>query len=248
VGATDDNDDLAYLSQPRFGWYAAIVLAVLVATACLLATGFYDPTRADALWALASRKSLPEHSEPLDDSTVISLTRTMCFGWCPEYTVRIFGSGRVEYVGTGYVCTYGAQAATADPREVRRLAEAMIEAGYFDYEWKQGPFSTDNPTANSSLRHAGRSYALCHYHGDQGAPRWLHAMEDEIDRVAGTARWLPRIGEETGWRAVCLTPDGGMRDVTRREPLAGPPDLDLDPAIEPPPLIEMSPPRYDVRL
>jgi hypothetical protein len=146
VDATDDNDDLAHISELRFGRFAAILLSVLIAMTCLLATGIYWPNRADKLWALVSRKALPEHVEPLDDSTVISLTRTTCFGWCPEYTVRIFGSGRVEYVGTAYVCTFGAQAATADAREVRRLVEAMIGTGFFDYAWKEGPFRTDNPT------------------------------------------------------------------------------------------------------
>jgi hypothetical protein len=44
-------------------------------------------------------------------------------------------------------------------------------------------------------------------------------MEREIDRVAGTARWLPRATKETGWRPLCPTPDGGERDVTSSDPL-----------------------------
>lgn len=230
VRATEDNDDLTYISKLRFGRFAAILLSVVVATTCLLATGIYWPNRADKLWPLISRTALPEHVEPLDDSTFIALTRTMCFGWCSEYTVRIFGSGRVDYVGIHYVCTFGEQTATADAREVRRLVEAMIGTGFFDYAWKAGPFRTDSPTVTSVLQHGGRSYALRHYHGDEGAPRWLRAMEDEIDRVAGTARWLPRSSKETGWRALCPTAEGGERDVTIDEP------------------IERPPPGYDLRL
>jgi Domain of unknown function (DUF6438) len=233
VDAPDQSNELAYISELRIGQYAAILLAVLVVTACVLATGFYYPNREDRLWPLVSRKPLPQHIASLDDSTTVTLTRMSCFGFCPEYTVRIFGSGKIDYVGIEYVCAFGAQTATADPREVRRLVEAMIASGFFDYSWKEGPFSTDAPTVLSILQHEGRSYALKHYHGDEGAPRWLRAMEDEIDRVAGTARWLPKVctSKECGWRLLCPTPDGGVRDVTLREPGESPLELSIFGAI-----------------
>jgi hypothetical protein len=212
--APGENDDLSYASEVGFGRYAAVLLSVLLTMGCVLEIGAYHPTRLDRLWALVSRKPMPEHSAPLDDTTVISLTRTMCFGECPDYVVRIFGSGRVEYLGNNFVCTFGAQTATADPREVRRLVEAMIGTGFFGYGWARGSYATDNPTVTSVLTHGGQSYALSHYHGDDGAPHWLYAMENEIDRVAGTARWLPRYGERTGWHSLCTTHDGGTRDVT----------------------------------
>jgi hypothetical protein len=218
VDATDDNDEPAYVSELRIGRFGVILLAVLVAMACTLASGIYFPTPADRLWALVSRKALPEHVAPFDDSTVITLIRTMCEGWCPGYRVQIYGSGKVEYVGIHYVCTFGEHVATADAREVRRLVEAMIATGYFGYSWKQGPFWIDAPTVTSVLQHGGRSRTLPHDHGDRGAPRWLHDMEDEIDRVAGTARWLPRASKETGWRPLCLSAEGGERDVTFSDP------------------------------
>jgi hypothetical protein len=77
----------------------------------------------------------------------------MCLGECPMYKVKIFGSGRVEYVGEHFVCAFGARAATTDPREVR-LVEAMVATGFFGYEWKSGLWWTDSPTVYSTLRHA----------------------------------------------------------------------------------------------
>lgn len=244
MAAADDNDDLTYISELRFGRYLAILLSVFLATICTMATGIYHPTRADRLWPLVSRKPLPAHVEPLDDSTVISLRRTMCFGWCPAYVVRILGSGRVEYRGGTYVCAFGAHTATADVREVRRLVEAMIGTGFFGYSWKPGPFSPDHPTVTTVLKHAGQSYALRHHHDDQGAPRWLDAMEQEVDRIAGTARWLPRYGEGTGWRFLCSTPEGGTRDMLL-EPIEDRLSLIIHPTIEAPRITP--PPLQDLR-
>lgn len=231
--APGENDDLSYASEVGFGRYALILLSVLLTMGCVLEIGVYHPDRADRLWALVSRKPMPEHSTPLDDSTVISLTRTTCFGYCPEYVVRIFGSGRVEYRGSTYVCIFGAQTANADPREVRRLVEAMIGTGFFGYTWTRGSYWTDNPTVTSVLTHGGQSYALGHYHGDERSPKWLFDMENEIDRVAGTAQWLPRYGEHTGWRFLCPTPDGGTRDATWRAPIEDQLSLIIRPKIEP---------------
>jgi hypothetical protein len=77
----------------------------------------------------------------------------------------------------------------------------MIATGYFGYSWQQGSYVTDNPTVVTALQHRGRSFEIRHYHGDQGAPEWLRAMEDEIDRVAGTSRWLPFRGAHGGGNA-----------------------------------------------
>jgi Domain of unknown function (DUF6438) len=154
-----------------------------------------------------------KQDEPLDDSTVISLTRTVCFGSCPEYDLRIFGSGKVEYEGRHYVCAFGPHTATVDPRLVRRLVDAMVAREFFGLEWKQGRTWTDQPTVTSALQYGGRSYSVEHYHGDEGAPRWLREMEDEIDQVAGTARWLPAT-DENGSRSLCADPAGSLRDVS----------------------------------
>lgn len=214
VNPDNEQDDLPYVSELRFGTFAAILAAILLVMTHLLETGTYHPTREDKLWALHSRATAA-HAEPLDNSTVVSLRRTAaeCFS-CPQYSVRILGSGKVEYVGDQFVCAFGMHEAVADARAVRRLVEAMIASGYFGFAWKKGPYGLDASSATSVLRHRGQSYQIYDYHGDYGAPRWLRAMEDEIDRVAGTARWLP---ESSTFR--CPDPAGGTRVVTMREPL-----------------------------
>jgi hypothetical protein len=208
----DDQYDLPYISSVRLV-YVPMLAAVLLVTGYLIDTGLYHPTREDELWAMHSRAALLD-DQPLDDSTVLSLHRVAgdCF-LCPQYSVRVFGSGRVEYVGDMYVCAFGRRESVADAREVRRLVEAMTASGYFGFSWRHGLWGLDAPSATTALRHAGQSYRLYHYLGDHGAPRWLRAMEKEIDRVAGTARWLP-----TPSTYLCRDPGGRMWQVTMREP------------------------------
>lgn len=147
----------------------------------------------------------------LDDSTVITLERGPCFGRCPEYTVTMYGSGRVEFDGRRYVCAKGHHSAQAPTSEVRRLVEQMLAAGYFELDWTAGPLASNASIVTSSLRQAGRTRRIEHYLGDAGAPLLLKALEERIDAVAGTWRWLP---EHKDHIRVCRLEDG-----TTTEPL-----------------------------
>ena len=142
---------------------------------------------------------------PLDESTVISLQRGPCFGRCSEYTVTVFGSGRVEFEGRRHVCAPGRRTAWASPDEVRTLVAQMLAFGYLELEWRRGSLPTNSPTVISSLSYGGRTHRVAHHVGDPGAPRLLSFLEDDIDTVAGSWRWLP---EREDNRRVCRTEDG----------------------------------------
>lgn len=150
----------------------------------------------------------------LDDSTVITLERGPCFGHCPEYTVTLYGSGRIEFDGRRYVCEMGHHSARAPTYEVRRLVAQMLEAGYFELDWTAGPLATNASTVTSSLRHAGQTRQIEHYLGDEGAPRLLKFLEDRIDAVAGTWRWLPEYEDNI---RVCRLEDGTTTEPMKLE-------------------------------
>lgn len=144
----------------------------------------------------------------LDASTVITLERGPCIGRCPEYAVTMYGSGEVEFEGKRYVCAKGRHTAKAPRDEVRRLVLQMLAAGYFDLTWPAGPITTDQPTVRSSFRHGGRVREIEHDLGDAHAPRWLRTLEDRIDAIAGTSRWLP---DREDHRPMC-NKEGGFRE------------------------------------
>lgn len=211
---TFESDDPPYISSLRFGAFALVLGTFGLGLALVWAVegSVVLPSRADEAWFVASRRPITGNDVALDDDTVISLERRMCFGLCPDYTLRLHGSGRVEYVGRHFVCDFGERESTADTLEVRRLVEAMFAAGFNGLTWNPGVLMTDHETVVTTLHHDGRTFRVRHYHGDPGAPRWLSFMEEEIDRVAGSARWLPITGED--WRLYCRSAGGQLRPVS----------------------------------
>jgi hypothetical protein len=146
----------------------------------------------------------------LDDSTVIALERGPCFGKCPEYSVAIYGSGRVEFNGRRYVCAPGHRTAQASVADVRSLLEQMLALGYFDFYWRPGSKPSLSDTVISSLNHDGYYRRIEHHSGDREAPLFLEELEERIDRVAGTWRWLPEREDD---RRVCRREDGETMEV-----------------------------------
>jgi hypothetical protein len=71
--------------------------------------------------------------------------------------------------------------------------------------------ATDNPTALIELSTSAGHHIVEHYHGDDSAPRLLTWMEDRIDEVAGTDKWL---GKRVGNERVCQLPDGTTRPLS----------------------------------
>jgi hypothetical protein len=163
-----------------------------------------------ALAGLATR-SVAQH-EPsvtlapvLDASTIITLERGPCVGRCSQYALRINGLGEVVFDGRYLVCAKGRQTARAPRDEIRRLVLEMVSRGYFDLAWPAGPITTAQPTVITSLRHTGRVREVKHNLGDVNAPLWLKTLEERIDGIAGTSRWLP---DREDHRPMCNREDG----------------------------------------
>jgi hypothetical protein len=129
---------------------------------------------------------------PSSSNIEIRLERTACFGSCPVYSVTLYDDGTVIFDGKDHtqVGKHGAHVAAS---EVRALADELTRAGFFTLEWNEqcgkGKY-TDLPGANVTLRVAGRKRTIQHDHGDRCMPDVLDKLEQRIDEVAGTSRWL----------------------------------------------------------
>jgi uncharacterized protein DUF6438 len=159
-------------------------------------------TRALLIGALAACSPPPPAGGPSPyDSTatatpVITLERTPCFGTCPVYQVSISRSGSVRFVGKHHVTLQGAASAEIAPARVDSLLRELEVGGYFDFADAYvmgspacGAYATDSPTVITSVTSGGRTRAIRHDYGCQGAPRELARLERLIDDVAGTDRW-----------------------------------------------------------
>jgi putative hemolysin len=130
-----------------------------------------------------------------DPEPVITLERTPCFGFCPVYTLALYGDGWVVYDGRDFVEMTGEHRENIGVEAVNALAEQFVAAGYL--EWDDAYTNrdrTDMPSAITSLTVDGRTKRINHYHGDDSAPQALTMLENLVDETANTAQW---IGEPT---------------------------------------------------
>lgn len=126
----------------------------------------------------------------------IRLNRTVCFGFCPDYTVTINGEGEVRYEGRRFVDAVGVRTATIPREDVARLLARFDEIGFDNLRDSYRGQMTDLPTYTISLTRNGRTKTVVDYAGTSvGMPRAVRDLQQEIDRVAGTSQWVLRDGQ-----------------------------------------------------
>jgi len=193
------------------------------------------------LWKLFAALSvllllvMPNFAQEAEQTGVITLERTPCFGSCPVYTLEIHEDGTVLYEGIRFVEVEGSQEFTLDPDTTAALFEGIVESGYFDLDDKYTDFDvTDAPSVNTSVTIGDEYKQIWHYMGDQSAPAELYHIEYWVDVMVGTEQWTGQqpwlpfayavLLERTDCFGDCLTytvalyPDGraiytGFRNV-----------------------------------
>ncbi len=136
--------------------------------------------------------------QPIPDDLVISLQRGNCEGGCPVYRVLIFANGDVIWQGRGRVARPGVALSAVEPDQIRALIRDFESIDYFHlddiYGFRgKGCRSTTPgmPMAITSLSMGGASRTLSHFNGCVGEmPDRLTALENTIDKVVNTARWI----------------------------------------------------------
>ena len=128
---------------------------------------------------------------------LITIERTPCFGTCPVYSLSLTGEGVVTFKGERFVRTIGEATATVSTDSVAALVKEIRDAGYFEMAESYTPnigtcgmHHTDAPTVTTSVKIDTQSRRIVNYHGCSGTPAALRKVEDSIDRIAGTQRWL----------------------------------------------------------
>ncbi|HEX7849585.1 MAG TPA: DUF6438 domain-containing protein, partial [Sphingomonas sp.] len=165
--------------------------------------------RLKAIWAK------PDASFPaIDyDHLKIELTRSACFGSCPDYKVAIDGAGNVLFstreapadpvsgvhrqfsFGRG-VLIGGVHRARIDRATLDALIAKFRHARFFGLKKEYFYPVTDNPTQVVRFASGGADLTVTDYVGDAaGLPVEAKALEEAIDDAAGTARWVGGNGQ-----------------------------------------------------
>jgi Domain of unknown function (DUF6438) len=130
---------------------------------------------------------------------VVTLERTPCFGTCPVYTVAISRNGEVTFTGKHHVAHTGHATGTIPRGRIDSLLTELEAAGYFGFADSYvmdspacGMYATDSPTVITSATRDGETKTVRHDRGCSAAPPELSQLEQRIDEVAGTGKWVGR--------------------------------------------------------
>lgn len=150
---------------------------------------------------------------------MVTLERTMCFGWCPAYALTITADGIVKFTPKGGFALRGdgpmaslplTGKITAD--RVETLLGEINRINFFSLKRKYGDagngktssvcpsYGTDAPSAVITVVVKGKRKTVSHYLGCEGAKILddLERFEKGIDEIADSGRWISMFGWGNG--------------------------------------------------
>jgi hypothetical protein len=113
--------------------------------------------------------------------------------------LTILSDGNVTFEGKRFTKTSGIARGKISVADFRSLVSEFEKINYFSLPDRFAPGTkecpemvTDMPSANTSIRINGKAKGVDHYHGCgvKGVLPKLTALEDKIDLVVGTQKWI----------------------------------------------------------
>jgi hypothetical protein len=154
---------------------------------------------------------------PAIQNLKITLQRGMCFGTCPAYDVAIYGDGRVVFHGdlangknknvlknplaqSGGVLLRGTHEVRIAPETVAVLFKKLQESKFFELHDEYVARLTDMPGYTLTVDSGQKHKAVFDYVGQEvGMPNAVSMLENEVDKVAGTDRWVNGTLDSITW-------------------------------------------------
>jgi hypothetical protein len=193
----------------RWSRHGALCLALLALTNC-------GRKRAAPADSVSIDQPHPPDLAP-GTSLLATLERTGCYGECPVYRLTLSTDGSVVYVGTRWVKVLGRHEYKLTDAQLAEVDTAFARANFMmlhDYDHVE---STDDDWAHVSFQHGGKTKRVRHYHGDTSAPPALSALEDELDRITDSGRFVGAAAASSGSPAIPtpVAPTPGTGDGAR---------------------------------
>lgn len=107
------------------------------------------------------------------------------------YTVELHGDGTVVYRGKRFVAVKGERRGKVAEVAVQDLVAEFRKADFFSLSDQYIAGVTDFPSYTISIEIDGKKKTVLDYVGGQvGMPRTVTDLEKDIDRIAGSDRWV----------------------------------------------------------
>lgn len=121
---------------------------------------------------------------------LITLKRTVCYGFCPAYTVAIQGDGTVIFKGEKPYEYLGEHRTRISRRDLLRLLGGFRDADFYSLSDEYVFDVYDVPTFEISIEMDGQQKKVKDHEGlNVGMPVSIVDLENLIDDVASSERW-----------------------------------------------------------
>ncbi|OYT53193.1 MAG: hypothetical protein B6U72_06505 [Candidatus Altiarchaeales archaeon ex4484_2] len=141
--------------------------------------------------ALAVIFLYPEINQPPKPTdfmdVVIIMERSPCYGFCPAYSLTIYGDGTVIYEGKMSVNVTGKRTSKISQNKVKELVDEFYRINYFSLKDKYDRPITDIPHTITSIKINGKYKSV---YNRAGGPRELNELENKIDEVTNSKQWV----------------------------------------------------------
>jgi TonB family protein len=129
-------------------------------------------------------ENAPAGSTPAD---FVELARSLCFGTCPSYSVKVHADGKIEWDGSGYVLVRGHRTGQIDASAARRLIERFRTKEFWSLCGDYRRPITDSATVTVTVSLSGRTRVVSDY--ADSAPLAEQERELAIDEISNSHFW-----------------------------------------------------------
>ena len=116
----------------------------------------------------------------LKESLMLTMERTPCMAQCPNYTIRIFNTGKVEYNGIDFVEKKGNYSSTLSPTQIKQLTDKIEAIQLFGLQDK---YNTDRRDIGACALYVSIDGKKKKIFDRDGGPDALKEFEKLVDKL-----------------------------------------------------------------
>ena len=125
------------------------------------------------------------------DSLFVEMERSVCFGHCPWYNLKIYESGYAVYDGKKNVDKNGVYSTTLSSEDLKKIFDEAQRIQFMNLnERYDNTRVTDLPSCEISVQINGKRKKI---YDRFGAPPELEKFEKMIDEISDACQWNKRM-------------------------------------------------------
>jgi hypothetical protein len=121
-----------------------------------------------------------------NETPVLYIEKSACYGECPVYKVEIFASGKMVFQALANTKMKGRFCANIDKKELSNLIDSFNQQNYFSFNGVYFSRAMDLPTTTTGFNYGGKQKRVRDY---DKAPPELKMLEKMLENLVDSTTW-----------------------------------------------------------